>query len=183
MTKKQMLTDDEIVALQYKDGKDDHFVFARDIENAILAKLNDTKPVAYMTKDEFGVPDFVHACYVKLTGGQLPFPDNAEVIPLFTQTPVGVFQQLTAERNANALHFLDLAHQIKCLKTELKTIGATINDPALDLTKTAAECIAALIAERDAMKYALGQIEQTHNYECSARNMARNALVNIKPPA
>ena len=83
----QILTDDEIIALQYKDGKDDHFVFARDIENAILAKLNDTKPVAYMANDDFGVPDFVHACYVDLTGGQLPFPDNAEVIPLFTQTP------------------------------------------------------------------------------------------------
>lgn len=57
--------------------------FARAIEAAVIKKLHEQEPVAYMADDECGMSEFVDAYYVKLTGGQLPFPNAAEVKPLY----------------------------------------------------------------------------------------------------
>lgn len=49
-----LLTDEEIIALQYQDDKDDHFVFARAIEQAVISKLNSAEPVCWITPDGEG---------------------------------------------------------------------------------------------------------------------------------
>ena len=41
------------------------------------------EPVAWMADDEDGVCEFVESYFVEMAGGQLPFPNSAEVTPLF----------------------------------------------------------------------------------------------------
>lgn len=41
------------------------------------------EPVAWMADDEDGVCEFVESYFVEMAGGQLPFPNNAVVTPLF----------------------------------------------------------------------------------------------------
>ena len=41
------------------------------------------EPVGWMADDEDGVCEFVESYFVEMAGGQLPFPNSAEVTPLF----------------------------------------------------------------------------------------------------
>jgi hypothetical protein len=81
---KMLLTDAEIDAVwPAPEGTNSMLMYARSIESAVLAKLREQEPVAYMAYDEFGMAEFVDAYYVKMTGGQLPFPNSDKVVPLF----------------------------------------------------------------------------------------------------